>query len=606
MATVKTIPLFDPGQRRASALLTGGDLQKKMLAEMLSGSNEPSHVWSNTAGALNVGSKLLGAFLAKRLAGQEQAEDEQAWGQLRNMLEQQAAGFDQDTVSRPDAFSSSQPTSASPSAASSGGRSGGGSRALAATERKQRALSRLTEKGYSPHAAQGIVDNLLDESGLNTGAVGDSGTAFGLAQWRGPRFENLKKFAASQGKDWRDFDTQVDFVDYEMRNRLDPGAGVAFAKLQAARDPNEAYNAFVQHYERPHRTHLARRLRPVGAPAAEPQTAYASGQVDDLSDPSTGAQGIGLRRPRTAMPQIPQPDVGQERMMMRQGLALMSSPRTREQGWQMYQAGMLGIRQKQAEYAKALREMQMEEGKRSFELEKMELGSELKRREPYTLPPGSARYEGAEKIVEQPKADGADIEVGADGSVRVKTGKLTEQQSKDLGFFDRGAGAEIELREREDALVDFMSKSTGNLPLIGNYMKSPEYQQAEVPAREFLAAVLRKDTGAAVTDKEFEMYGAIYLPQPGDDQETMRLKRAARSRALKAIKKGLGPAEALAESYPELFDGKSLEPKPKKSGVDGGKKEAMGGYRIGEIVGDYRYTGGDPTKRENWEKIEWN
>ena len=63
---------------------------------------------------------------------------------------------------------------------------------------------------------------------------------------------------------------------------------------------------------------------------------------------------------------------------------------------------------------------------------------------------------------------------------------------------------------------------------------------------EFMTALLRKDTGAAVTDQEFALYGPLYLPQPGDDKQTLALKSEARQRAIDGVRKGLGPAQILA------------------------------------------------------------
>lgn len=124
------------------------------------------------------------------------------------------------------------------------------------------------KRGYSPQAAAGIAGNLQVESGFAddviTGArMGDKGTAFGLAQHRGPRLANLKKYAQDQGVDYRTLDPQLGFIDHEMRYGLDGGAGIAFQKLQTAKTPQEAAQYFMQHFERPNPdpaiNHLAKR-----------------------------------------------------------------------------------------------------------------------------------------------------------------------------------------------------------------------------------------------------------------------------------------------------------------------------------------------------------
>jgi len=59
---------------------------------------------------------------------------------------------------------------------------------------------------------------------------------------------------------------------------------------------------------------------------------------------------------------------------------------------------------------------------------------------------------------------------------------------------------------------------------------------------------LRKDTGAAVTPQEMEMYSSIYLPQPADDPTTIAQKKAARRTAIEGLRMGLGTAEILFSS----------------------------------------------------------
>jgi type II secretory pathway pseudopilin PulG len=121
---------------------------------------------------------------------------------------------------------------------------------------------------------------------------------------------------------------------------------------------------------------------------------------------------------------------------------------------------------------------------------------------------------------------------------------LTEGQSKDTVYSIKGEGALPVLSEHGKALTDFSQSVAGGIPLVGNYMKSPQYQQAEQAGAEFLAAILRKDTGAAVTQQEFDIYGAMYLPRPGDSPEVLQQKEVARIRALEAIRAGL-PAQAI-------------------------------------------------------------
>lgn len=78
-------------------------------------------------------------------------------------------------------------------------------------------------------------------------------------------------------------------------------------------------------------------------------------------------------------------------------------------------------------------------------------------------------------------------------------------------------------------------------------MQSPEFQQAQQAGKEFLQAILRKDTGAAITPQETAEYGSVYLPVPGDTPVVLEQKRVSRKRALEAINAGLPPQAILAQ-----------------------------------------------------------
>ncbi|WP_281354919.1 phage tail tip lysozyme [Chelativorans xinjiangense] len=102
--------------------------------------------------------------------------------------------------------------------------------------------------GWSPVQASAIVGAGMQESGsgLNPNAVGDNGTAHGIFQWRGDRLDNLKAFAKRNNADWRDFDTQLRFADFELRNN-EVEAG---RRLKGAQNVEQAAFAMAG-FERP-------------------------------------------------------------------------------------------------------------------------------------------------------------------------------------------------------------------------------------------------------------------------------------------------------------------------------------------------------------------
>lgn len=140
---------------------------------------------------------------------------------------------------------------------------------------------------------------------------------------------------------------------------------------------------------------------------------------------------------------------------------------------------------------------------------------------------------------------------------------MTEGQSKDTVFATRAEGALPTLDKYEKSLTSVRDTIAGSVPIIGNMMKSDEYQQAEQAGLEFLQAILRKDTGAAITEAEQNEYGKVYLPLPGDTEKTIKQKRQSRVRALEAIKAGMPPHAILAqEKALRNTDAGTTEPEP--------------------------------------------
>lgn len=108
-------------------------------------------------------------------------------------------------------------------------------------------IAKFQAMGWTREQAIGIVANTIGESSGRLGAVGDNGTAFGLAQWHPDRQAN---FAAWAGHDIRSAtrDEQLGFINYELRQGGEVRAGRALA---AAGSYADATRAFTQYDERP-------------------------------------------------------------------------------------------------------------------------------------------------------------------------------------------------------------------------------------------------------------------------------------------------------------------------------------------------------------------
>jgi hypothetical protein len=148
--------------------------------------------------------------------------------------------------------------------------------------------------------------------------------------------------------------------------------------------------------------------------------------------------------------------------------------------------------------------------------------------------------------IESDGAGGFRMVQGPAGSGTAKP--FTEGQSKDIVYATRAAGALEVLEPVAEELTNLGSQMAGSDPtgIIRGRVQSPEYQIARNAGDEFLQAILRKDTGAAITAGEQALYGQTYLPQPGDGPEVLDAKRMARQRAVAAINAGMSPVQIIA------------------------------------------------------------
>lgn len=102
-------------------------------------------------------------------------------------------------------------------------------------------------QGWTAQQAAGIATNLDSESGLNPGAVGDQGSAYGLGQWHSDRQEAFKRWS---GHDIRgsSLEEQLNFVQYELTRGAEQFAGKMLARATSAGEAGAIVSRF---YERP-------------------------------------------------------------------------------------------------------------------------------------------------------------------------------------------------------------------------------------------------------------------------------------------------------------------------------------------------------------------
>lgn len=197
--------------------------------------------------------------------------------------------------------------------------------------------------------------------------------------------------------------------------------------------------------------------------------------------------------------------------------------------------------------------------------------------------------------------NGMQLTTNPDGTVSMTQGPmknkpLTEGQSKDMVFVTRATGALPIVDRLGDKLASLPEYAAAHLPGVGNYFKTKEYQQAEQAGKEFLQAVLRKDTGAAITKEETQEYGTVYLPQPGDSSAVLAQKKVSRQRAVQAIQLGLPPQAILQ------LEGAGVGLVP--NGTQKTSAAAPAVPKPGEVRDGYRFKGGNPADQASWVKAQ--
>jgi len=136
----------------------------------------------------------------------------------------------------------------------------------------------------------------------------------------------------------------------------------------------------------------------------------------------------------------------------------------------------------------------------------------------------------------------------ADPTVRGSRAPLNDTQAKALQFGTRmqEAGKVLDKLAKEGVDQPGLLKRIAGDGAWGNavnWTQSPEQQQVEQSQRDFINAVLRRESGAAIADSEFNNARKQYFPQVGDSPEVIAQKRQNREIATAGIMAEVPDAE---------------------------------------------------------------
>lgn len=195
---------------------------------------------------------------------------------------------------------------------------------------------------------------------------------------------------------------------------------------------------------------------------------------------------------------------------------------------------------------------------------------------------------------------------GPDGKP-VGTGKaLNETQAKATGYGMRAAEASRiieEVGKNGEIQPSRIKQFAESVPLVGEALgmaanslfSSPEQQQIEQGQRDFVNAVLRQESGAAIAESEFANAQKQYFPQPGDSRAVIEQKARNRQTAINGFSVAAGPGAKHIGSAPAPTDQVAQQP---QQGAQG-----SGSLSAGYVDGGHVFLGGNPNDPANWMEV---
>jgi transcriptional accessory protein Tex/SPT6 len=126
----------------------------------------------------------------------------------------------------------------------------------------------------------------------------------------------------------------------------------------------------------------------------------------------------------------------------------------------------------------------------------------------------------------------------------------TESQANAYTYYSRMEESDKIIRDLNGKYDPYKIniKTSGKTALIpggqdvANYFLSENDQKVEQAQRNFINAVLRRESGATIQPSEFDSANQQYFDQPNDKPGVLKQKAANRKTAIEGIKRAAGPS----------------------------------------------------------------
>jgi hypothetical protein len=173
--------------------------------------------------------------------------------------------------------------------------------------------------------------------------------------------------------------------------------------------------------------------------------------------------------------------------------------------------------------------------------------------------------DGDSKVLSVAEAQALGVPYGTTQTEASALGKTpekppTEAQGKDLTYANRADQANVFIKNLESEVtkanpIQFSAERLAEPTTIGNTFVSDTIRQVSQAERNFLTALLRRESGATISPSEFAVASKQYFPRPGDDQQTLKQKAQNRQTAIDSFRQSAGSAGA--EPSAGSFTGKT-------------------------------------------------
>lgn len=195
--------------------------------------------------------------------------------------------------------------------------------------------------------------------------------------------------------------------------------------------------------------------------------------------------------------------------------------------------------------------------------------------------------------------------------------KIKPSQYQAGTFGKRIEQAEGDFGKLADAGYDPTSlfSSAQRLPIMPEMLKTEQAKLQEQAERNFVNALLRRESGAAISKSEFDSAEKQYFPRSGDTPEVLQQKAVNRQIAQGGLKAEAGPAWGKIEKQLSSLPPTTIPNTMRKGSsvrdeglLDSANASENGPTlktpKVGEVVRGYVYTGGAPSDPHSWAKAK--